>query len=370
MSPHPPRPGLAAKVAYLSDSKSYSDGTRRVRAIETHFAWVFLTASHAYKLKKPLHHDGMDYRTLAGRRRGCLAELRLNRRLAPAVYEAMVPLSTDRMGRLRIGRGARTEDHLVKMRRLPSREMLDVILAGRSPSPARLDRTVLRLARFYRNSRRYPVAGARYLARMRRQVLRDGRALARLHDALSQRLLCRVTAAQLRYLASEHGELARRGRKVVEGHGDLRAEHIYAGDPACIIDCLEFNRELRLLDPAAEIAQLALDIARLGRERTASALLRRFRRLSGDEPGEAVVQFYMSQGALTRAKLAANHVGDPQYPDPRPWIARTRRYLRDAFRHARNALHEAGVPSGRGGRAQQQRGDRLPPQNSADHPSK
>ena len=370
MSPHPPRPGLEAKVAFLSDPGSYADGTRHVQAIETHFAWVFLTAAHAYKLKKPLHHDGMNYRTLAGRRRGCLAELRLNRRLAPAVYEAVVPLSTDRAGRLKIGRGARIEDHLIKMRRLPSREMLDVILAGRSPSGARLDRPALLLARFYRNSRRWPVGGVRYLARMRRQVLRDGRALSRLQNAISQPLLRQVTAAQLRYLASERGELARRGLAVVEGHGDLRAEHVYAGDPSCVIDCLEFDRELRLLDPAAEMAQLALDIARLGRADTAAGLLRRFRRFSGDEPSEAVVQFYMSQGALTRAKLAANHVGDPQYPDPRPWIARTRRHLREALRHARNALREAGAPSGGGGRLQQQRGDRLPPQNSAYHRSK
>jgi aminoglycoside phosphotransferase family enzyme len=362
---------LEAKVAFLSDPKSYADGTRRVRAIETHFAWVFLTASHAYKLKKPLHHDGMNYRTLAGRRRGCLAELRLNRRLAPAVYEAVVPLSTDRTGLLRIGRSARIEDHLVKMRRLPSREMLDVILAGRSPTRARLDRPVLLLARFYRDSRRYPVGGVEYLARMRRQVLRDGRALARLQKAISQPLVREVTAAQLRYLASERGELARRGLNVVEGHGDLRAEHVYAGDPCCVIDCLEFNRELRLLDPAAEMAQLALDIARLGREGTASGLLRRFRRFSGDKPSEAVVQFYMSQGALTRAKLAANHVGDPQYPDPRPWIARARRHLRQALTHALNALRASGrAPSGYGGRAQQQRGDRLPSQNSADHRSK
>jgi aminoglycoside phosphotransferase family enzyme len=205
---------------------------------------------------------------------------------------------------------------------------------------------------------------------MRRQVLRDGRALSRLQNAISQPLLRQVTAAQLRYLASERGELARRGLAVVEGHGDLRAEHVYAGDPSCVIDCLEFDRELRLLDPAAEMAQLALDIARLGRADTAAGLLRRFRRFSGDEPSEAVVQFYMSQGALTRAKLAANHVGDPQYPDPRPWIARTRRHLREALRHARNALREAGAPSGRGGRLQQQRGDRLPPQNSAYHRSK
>lgn len=379
MRPHPPKPSLESKVAFLSDPKSYPDAPRRVKRIETHFAWVFLAGSSAYKLKKPLRHGRIDYRTRADRRRGCLAELDLNRRLAPAVYEAVLPLSSDASGRLTIGEGARIEDYLVKMRRLPLEQMLDRMLAHGTVSPARLGRVVRLLARFFRDAKRHPFRDDRYLARIRRQVLADRRTLRRLKDPICDALVGRVAAAQLAFIASEPAELAARGRCVVEGHGDLRAEHVFLGRPCCIIDCLEFDRDLRLLDPIAEIAQLALEIARRGSARIAHSLLAQFRRCTDRYPSEAIVQFYMSLAALTRAKLAANHVGDPQFPDPRPWIARARLHLREALEHAqaalcerpRTALERDRAPSlRRGRRTEQQLGHRLPLQHSSDRGAK
>ena len=59
------------------------------------------------------------------------------------------------------------------------------------------------------------------------------------------------------------GERAAQGR-IVEGHGDLRPEHIFLDGTPRIIDCLEFDRDLRLLDPVDELAFLALECERLG----------------------------------------------------------------------------------------------------------
>ena len=57
------------------------------------------------------------------------------------------------------------------------------------------------------------------------------------------------------------------------------------------------------------------------------------------------IQAYMSHRALTRAKLAAWHLGDPQFPDPAPWLAKTDGWLRSAERHAAQALRLAGASS-------------------------
>ena len=51
--------------------------------------------------------------------------------------------------------------------------------------------------------------------------------------------------------------------RVVEGHGDLRPEHIYLVPFPTIIDCVEFNAELRQLDVLDELAFLAMDCAAL-----------------------------------------------------------------------------------------------------------
>ncbi len=119
--------------------------------------------------------------------------------------------------------------------------------------------------------------------------------------------------------------------------GILRAEHVHLGRTIEIIDSLEFDPRLRLLDPAEEVSLLALEIERLGFPMLADRLIQRFRRgAAGSVPAE-LFSFYMSHRATTRAKLAAWHIGDPQFPDPQPWIARTESLLEDALRHAQAA---------------------------------
>jgi aminoglycoside phosphotransferase family enzyme len=76
---------LGAKIAWLRRPASHRDSPETVEAIETHFAWVFLTRLFAYKLKKPLRVREIDCTTLAARRASCELEIALNRRLAEPV---------------------------------------------------------------------------------------------------------------------------------------------------------------------------------------------------------------------------------------------------------------------------------------------
>jgi aminoglycoside phosphotransferase family enzyme len=337
-----PPPTLDEKLAFLRDPRSYGEAAVRIETIETHFAWVFLTARHAYKLKKPLRQVAMDYRTVAARRKGCRAEITLNRRLAPSVYLGVVPLAADARGALSLGRGGRVVDWLVKMRRLPASGLLDHILDRQSITDAQVDRLVALLVRFFRQARRSPMPGRSYLGRLRRQLAANRRALRSYGSQLRQVLADEVSDAQREFLAIMDSGLGARGAHVVEGHGDLRPEHVCVGRPLCVIDCVEFDRDLRLSDPVEELAFLALEVERLGHRPLAAKLVRRYCEMRGDRIADAVVHFYMSHRASTRAKLAAWHIGDPQFPDPQPWIARAHSYLRDALRHARRALRLGG----------------------------
>ncbi len=328
---------LKEKVAFLSTAGNYPHRPRKVEAVETHFAWVFLAGRYAYKLKKPVRQRSMDYRSLAGRKRGCQQEIRLNRRLAPAVYLSTIAL-TRQGGSLSLGRNGRVQDWLVKMRRLSLPRMLDRTLAVRSLGDRERQRLARLLARFYARARRAPVTGGAYLARLRRGVAANLTELRAAGAAIRQVLVADVTDAQRDFLRQAHLALAARGTHVVEGHGDLRAEHVFLGSPMCIIDCLEFSRALRLLDPVEELAFLSLEIGRLGHRSLGADLMRRFLAASNDQVPESVISFYLSYRAMVRAKLAIWHLRDPQYPDPRPWIRRSNSYLRDADRHIRRAL--------------------------------
>lgn len=358
----------AEKVGFLRDPRHYSDRPERVEVIETHFAWVFLTRRYAYKMKKPMRQARMDYRALASRRRGCRNEIRLNRRLAPTVYLGVVPLSRTRDGALRIGRGVKVVEWLIKMRRLPAERMLDRVIAEGGPPP-QLEALAAVLAAFFRDAQPRPMTGRAYRERLRARTLQNVRELHAPDLGLNRRRIDAVRGVQLEFL-SRAEVLAARGRTLVEWHGDLRPEHICLGEPPCVIDALEFDRELRRLDPAEEMAFLALECIRLGAAALAEALLQRYCKALPDDVPDALILFYMSQRAATRALIAAWHVRDPQFPRHRPWIARANSYLADALRYGRRAVRE--LESKRASsvaRSQrpmlQQRSDRLARQHAA-----
>ena len=76
---------LETKLDFLGRPAAYPEAPSRVEAVETHMSWVFLTDTHAYKLKKPVRYDYLDFSTVEARRLDCEAEVRLNRRLAADV---------------------------------------------------------------------------------------------------------------------------------------------------------------------------------------------------------------------------------------------------------------------------------------------
>ena len=112
-------------IAALSDPAAYP-GSAPVDAVEvhqTHISVVFLAGRHAYKIKKPVVLEFLDYGTLERRRRFCEQEVRLNRRLAPSVYLGVVAVTRDAKGLRMEGHGEVVE-WAVKMTRLPEEATL------------------------------------------------------------------------------------------------------------------------------------------------------------------------------------------------------------------------------------------------------
>lgn len=333
-----PRPSLEAKVAFLRQRDSYPGHPAQVEAIETHMSWVFVTSRFAYKLKKPIHRGTLDYRALDARALNCRREVELNRRLAPDVYLGVVPLTFTPDGRLHLDGAGRVVEWLVKMRRLPEDHTLQhAILAG-GPDRAAIQRVAARLVAFFRAAAPAPAEPAAYRRRLEKRI-RDTRAdLGRSAYGLPPRRLDRLCEAQSNFLASHPRMIGARASHIVEGHGDLRPEHIYLNTEPVVTDCLEFDRGLRLLDPLDELAFLAMECERLGAPAVGTALVAAYRTANGDRFDSALVHFYACCAAFLRAKLAVWHLDEPGTSDPEKWRQRTDRYLEIADLHAREML--------------------------------
>jgi aminoglycoside phosphotransferase family enzyme len=323
--------GLDAKVAFLRRRAAYRDAARDVVAIETHMSWVFLAGAFAYKLKKPVRFDGLNFSSADLRRRNSEAELRLNRRLAPDVYLGVVPLCCGAGGRLALDGPGTPVDWLVHMRRLPVDRMLDVIITrGRVfEEEASIRRAARWLADFYRSTPSEPTTGAAYRGRLREGVRQDLDELSEPRFGLPRDRLDAVARAQLLFLDRSAREFDRRAEdgRLVEGHGDLRPEHISVQRQPAIIDCLEFDRDLRVLDPADELAFLLLECERLGEPAVGRWFLETYSEATGDVPSASLLHFHRTYRALRRATIAVRHLDDPQVRGAATFAARARDYL-------------------------------------------
>ncbi len=321
-----------APASFLRRPSAYPEGTRSVEVVQTHLSLLFLTDTRAYKLKRPVRLDVLDLRTVEARRRNCLEEVRLNRRLAPDVYLGVVPLVHSPLG-LSLGGHGEALDWLVVMRRLPAERMLDRRIREGRLKDADVRRVARHLARFYRDA---PPAedGPAYRRRLEREVARDAAALSAPRYGLRRSLVEGVTCALREALTDQGPLLAARagGGHVVEGHGDLRPEHVCLERAPVVIDCLEFSRELRIVDALDELSFLALECERLGAPEVGPLLLGEYARLTGDPAPSGLVELYQAFRACRRAKIAVWHLDDPEIDGSARWRRRAADYLGRASR--------------------------------------
>ncbi|HYG88352.1 MAG TPA: hypothetical protein VD978_19085 [Azospirillum sp.] len=313
----------AAKVTFLSSPDAYA-GRPEVAVIESSMSWVFLAGTLAFKMKKPIRRPFLDYTSLTARQRSCEQEVVLNRRLAPDVYHGVAPLIQTAPGRFRIGGEGRLVETLVKMRRLPPEDMLDQRIARGNVRDDDIERIAGCLARFYVGTGAAETDPAAYIQRIRRYVVDN---LSDLRESAPPELRevaersCRDQLAALDGRPELFGDRVRAGR-IVEGHGDLRPEHVYVAEPPQIIDCLEFRRELRLIDPADELSLLAMECERLGGGAIGNAILNRCAAAMNDAFPDRLVRFHKSFRACLRARMALWHTRDLS-----KWHERAAQYL-------------------------------------------
>jgi hypothetical protein len=329
-------------VRSLQNPRAYREKTNAVVLIETHISWVFLTDHFAYKLKKPVRFGFLDFSTDELRRQACENEVKLNRRLAPGVYLGVIPVVKTARDGIAIGREGTPVDWVVQMRRLPADASLDVLMRdGRVLAPA-IEQLAKTLSTFYENLPPIMVTVDGFRKSIERHVAANREELTAGTHHLDKTEIQRVHEAQLRVLKLAPDLLDDRVRngRVVEGHGDLRPEHIYFTPSPVIIDCIEFNQEFRTLDVADELAFLSMECDFLGAADITAPIFERYGEQSGDHPARQLIDFYRIYRACVRAKVCALRAEQLRGEARTRWLVSAKQYLDLASRYT----HTLGPP--------------------------
>ena len=334
--------------ALLSFPECFDHPVENLKLIETHISWVILTGTYAYKIKKPVNLGFLDFSTLEKRLEDCREELRLNRRLAAEYYLDVVTISGS-MEAPRINENGPAIEYAVKMREFPADATLDLLADRGELKALHIDLLATRIARFHLYECEVAQPGRPWggAAAIARPVKENFRVLERLLEELQDR---QGLSYLERWCDKEHERLAplMGERKVRECHGDLHLANVaWAEGRPVVFDCLEFDPELRWIDPVSEVAFCYMDLLHRKCEPLAWRFLNAWLTETGDYEGVALLSYYASYRAMVRAKVAGLRAD--QQSDRRDALKQGSEFLKLAIRLSERRSPELWITHGLSG---------------------
>ncbi len=315
---------MTFEIASMLKPEVYDHPVTNIELIETHISWVILTGDYVYKIKKPVDFGFLNFSTLEKRHDFCEQELRLNRRLAPAIYLDVVAI-TGPQSRPRISAQSKPSkgeviEYAVKMVQFPQSAQMDNMLAAGEIKTEDMDAIAVMVADFHQTvevadeSVDYGNNNAVY------QPVEEN--FAQITEHLDTGPYKETLDVLMQWSRTEFEKLKAvfRQRKtdgfVRECHGDMHLRNLVwlASGPSAF-DCIEFNPRLRWIDVMSEVAFLVMDLQDRQQYQFASRFLNSYLEATGDYAGLSVLSYYLCYRALVRAKVSALYLEQKNIPE-------------------------------------------------------
>ena len=304
----PARESQEEIISFLSRPRAYGRDTGEVERIDTHISIVFLVGDHAYKLKRAVKFSYLDFSSVALRRRFCEAEVEINRRTAPGLYDGTVAVTRDATGRLALGGEGEPVDWLVVMKRFDQACLLDRMAERGALSDSVIVRLADTVAAFHEAAKPGPATGG--ADAMRRTVEGSLAEIERQGASLFDEIAVGRFAAGLRQALShaEHA-LDRRAAagRVRRCHGDLHLRNVYMlGDAPTPFDAIEFDDRIGTIDTMYDYAFLMMDLVHRDMWAAANLALNRYLQRTRDYDGLAVLGLFLATRASVKTHTTAS----------------------------------------------------------------
>lgn len=282
--------GQAAVIAFLADPATH--GGMGVERIETHASLIFLAGDRAFKVKRAVRYPYLDFSTLEKRRRACIAETKINRRTAPAMYLGIAPVLRASDGSLRLGPLQSAPDEtatlataeaetvvewLVVMRRFDQNTLFDRLGRDGALTDTLMRRLAETVAAFHdRAEARADISGADAIRAVIEGNIDE---MAAWPTTFAPEKLDRLATRSREAAKALSPLLDQRARDgwVRLCHGDLHLRNICLidGEPT-LFDAIEFNEAIAVTDILYDLAFLLMDLGYRGLHRLANIVLNRY----------------------------------------------------------------------------------------------
>jgi aminoglycoside phosphotransferase family enzyme len=305
-------------IQRLQSAACFPHATGDFEVFETHISYVLLTGEYVYKFKKPVDLGFLDFTTLDKRKYYCEEELRLNRRLAPEMYLAVVSVHGDAEHPVVEGEGPLLE-YAVKMQQFDTADRMDLVTARGELTASHIDQLAQIVAEFHEH---IPVAGKDThfgtLAVIRQRIMQNfEQVLQNTDDAEISSMCNQIRTWSEAALDKRQDLIAQRKQQgsVRECHGDMHMANIILpeGKPV-VYDCIEFSDDLRWIDTISEVAFLYMDLDFHQQHKLALRFLNQYLSRNGDYEGLGLLCIYLVYRAMVRAKV--NSIGAKQQRVP------------------------------------------------------
>ena len=320
-------------IDFLAAPSTHGGAT--VERIDTHASIVFLTGTRAYKLKRAVRFDYLDFSTAERRRTLCEAEVRLNQRTAPTLYRGVVAVTRQDDGSYALGGNGRPVDWLVEMHRFPQEALFDRLASAGALGVELMSPLAEAIADFHKAADHRSDHGGK--AGMSWVVEGNAAGFAEFgRSCLDPSAASRVTDESHRELDRRAEKLERRRQSgfVRQCHGDLHLRNIVLldGRPT-LFDGVEFNDEIACTDVLYDLAFLLMDLWRRRLPQHANTVWNRYLAGTADLDGVSLLPLFLSCRAAVRAKTSATAAQLQQnLPGRRDLEAMARDYLAMAER--------------------------------------
>lgn len=295
-------------IQALLNPAAYPHPVNNIELIETHISWVLLTGQYAYKIKKNIQFDFLDFSTLEKRHYYCEEELRFNGRFAPDLYLKVVPITGSLLEPRICGNGDIIE-YAVQMKQFDGSQLLSHLAERGELTAAIIDQLAELTAKFHNSARADSTSSHFGTSQEIHHWFKGNFAHIKPligHTGLMQQILeleqwgeqALLKNAALMQQRKQHGFIR-------ECHGDLHLGNITLIDNKVTpFDGIEFNPSLHWIDTISEIAFVVMDLQQRGFPQLAYRFLNRYLSHCGDYLGMALLPYYLVYRAMVRCKVA------------------------------------------------------------------